>query len=1289
MRTSTTSPTLVSILVLVAASTFHSGPARAQGFECEVFAGTPTSAPLHLATADSTYLFLAIGDGDFCVRYDLATGSGTAFPTDPIFDLKIGEPSQAFEVDRAGNLYFISALDNLMRKCDSDLTILDTLFTAPTYSFSKVAFEPGGDLFLATQISGNPEFRVDRHTPDGTPVDMWTAAIPAGNIADIAADATNLYALIMAFSSPYIQVLTHGGTPVRQIGNAELEGNMTSLALDGDGFLYVVQRNVGTGSVAVFDTLGTHQYDLTCELADDHDPMAIDPWGRLYVGDDEADQVLRYTPIVPLDLDVAGPDMVASSGFEGGPFAPDSVLYVVTSSATTDTLGYSITTGATWLDLEVVDGPLEGTLAPGDTVRVRGVLDASTLPAGPYATTIDFEQTAPVPTDTVTVVKHWTLDVLPLPPLEVAPTDSLVAVGDSGGPFEPDSLTYVVSTASPVARDYSVSVSEPWLAVNGAPMITGSVSDTDPDTVVVHLTGAADTLPDGLYTDLVEVAPTSPPGAIITRLARLQVGSAPTTMITALVPPIGITTAMADGDPDTVLVLGTLLDSTLTVTFGSRPATVVGTSATEDSAWVVLPYQPPGEECATTDSLAVMVTVTALEGTDTRPFTYAIVRNRMPEQYGTVQAAINFAIPGVCVSIGEGTYRENLVVPAGLHGITITSRDVLRPGDTTIKGGDSFSPSEPCVRFEGNDETTVLTGLQLILGNTGLVIEGGSSPLVTHCFINNNFASGDGGGVRVEAGCSPTLRSNRIDINEAIGNGGGLWAVNASPVLIDNNFNLNTAASGGGLYLSRPDAIVLDGIRAFANVAEGSGGGVYLHSDDVVTLTAAQIVGNGCDGDGGGAYLSAGSTVDVSGSTIEGNESTNQGGGLYVAAPDGALELSGSDVRTNRTWFGGGGLRVGPGTDATLIGNTFASNGSDSLHGGGVYLPGGIDLFVRDNTIEDNEAPTCPSRGGGLYVGGFARGVIDSNRVHGNHGFMAGAVAFGRKAEILFARNIVAYNSIPSMVSDRDPARLARADDPRDSLSVAPGIFIDDAGIDLVHNDFHGNQGASRREQGSGIHGYRIGVFEPDWINNIVSENADGWGVHVEGANAGARVDYNLGFMNGSGDFSPTIEIPGRPPFASNLVGDPLFVDPGPVALDFRLLDLSSPAVDAGTGPDDPDATPPDIGVHYFDQLAAGVPPATGGTGSLRVVGVRPNPFRQAVRVVVASSTPAQVPVQVDIFDVSGRSLMSVERMMEPGLTELRWDGVDRRGVAVTSGIYFCRLRSGTWSHVDKLILVR
>jgi hypothetical protein len=68
-----------------------------------------------------------------------------------------------------------------------------------------------------------------------------------------------------------------------------------------------------------------------------------------------------------------------------------------------------------------------------------------------------------------------------------------------------------------------------------------------------------------------------------------------------------------------------------------------------------------------------------------------------------------------------------------------------------------------------------------------------------------------------------------------------------------------------------------------------------------------------------------------------------------------------------------------------------------------------------------------------------------------------------------------------------------------------------------------------------------------------------------------------------------------------------------------------------------------------------------------------PNPFNPATT--ICYGLPAAVPVQLTIYDVLGREITRlVQGLQQPGFYEIQWDGSDRNGRPIPSGVYFARI---------------
>jgi len=86
--------------------------------------------------------------------------------------------------------------------------------------------------------------------------------------------------------------------------------------------------------------------------------------------------------------------------------------------------------------------------------------------------------------------------------------------------------------------------------------------------------------------------------------------------------------------------------------------------------------------------------------------------------------------------------------------------------------------------------------------------------------------------------------------------------------------------------------------------------------------------------------------------------------------------------------------------------------------------------------------------------------------------------------------------------------------------------------------------------------------------------------------------------------------------------------------------------------------------------------------------GVQPNPFNPRTTVRFDLKRPG--PVRLRIYDVRGRLVQVLaDGWMQPGRYEMTWEGDDRRGSRVASGVYFLTMEAGGELFRQKMALIR
>ena len=83
-----------------------------------------------------------------------------------------------------------------------------------------------------------------------------------------------------------------------------------------------------------------------------------------------------------------------------------------------------------------------------------------------------------------------------------------------------------------------------------------------------------------------------------------------------------------------------------------------------------------------------------------------------------------------------------------------------------------------------------------------------------------------------------------------------------------------------------------------------------------------------------------------------------------------------------------------------------------------------------------------------------------------------------------------------------------------------------------------------------------------------------------------------------------------------------------------------------------------------------------------------PNPFNPETQ--IPYFLPDRLFISLVVYDLMGRQVRIIEEgNKEAGWYTAKWDGCDESGVRVANGIYFCRMRVGSYCQTRKLILTR
>ena len=83
-----------------------------------------------------------------------------------------------------------------------------------------------------------------------------------------------------------------------------------------------------------------------------------------------------------------------------------------------------------------------------------------------------------------------------------------------------------------------------------------------------------------------------------------------------------------------------------------------------------------------------------------------------------------------------------------------------------------------------------------------------------------------------------------------------------------------------------------------------------------------------------------------------------------------------------------------------------------------------------------------------------------------------------------------------------------------------------------------------------------------------------------------------------------------------------------------------------------------------------------------------PNPFNQ--KTIISYILPNKQAVEISVFDILGHSVRTlINEVQDPGRRIVKWDGKDKFGNDVGTGMYFYSIKAGTFIDNKKMILIK
>jgi hypothetical protein len=520
--------------------------------------------------------------------------------------------------------------------------------------------------------------------------------------------------------------------------------------------------------------------------------------------------------------------------------------------------------------------------------------------------------------------------------------------------------------------------------------------------------------------------------------------------------------------------------------------------------------------------------------------------------------------------------------------------------------------------------------------------EGSLDVTICRAYFSDNAGS-NAGGVYLKGHIDGFLEMSFADVtfigNEVSGTGGGLYSYRCERASIhDAVFSGNTADVGGGFYL-HCHMIEMSHMEFVENSAE-QGGGCYVGGDSLV-VSDAEFIGNDAIWRGGAIYMASDHCLILN-AQFSGNIASYEGGGIYtISCPD--LSLYNCVFCGNSAVDEAGAAMYNWGSTCRLVNTSFSRNsGSDCIHNYNVSM----DLI--NSIVWDNEVPTEHSiENDGTSPGDM---VISYSLVEDcwiDQG--AGQVEWND-----------AYGTDGGNNLDEDPFFLNSIGYDLRLLTGSPAIDAGDETVaGLPSTDILGNP----RIVGETID---MGAYEGAVSGIVVTVTTDPPEFEVIVAGAVHDSPYTFASITGT-----EIEIGVTSP--QSYKGD-----------DYYFVGWSD------GGDTTHVVTLPDTNVTYTATFTDEVTGAEDGPlpRANALYQNYPNPFNP--NTTVRFSLREREAVSLAIYDVAGRLVRAlIDDVMDAGPHDVTWDGRDKAGRTVSSGVYFYRLVTGGFAETRKMVLLR
>lgn len=249
----------------------------------------------------------------------------------------------------------------------------------------------------------------------------------------------------------------------------------------------------------------------------------------------------------------------------------------------------------------------------------------------------------------------------------------------------------------------------------------------------------------------------------------------------------------------------------------------------------------------------------------------------VPDDFATIQGAINAVVDGDVVLVKPGIYLENLNITSK----TITVKSTDGPETTIIDGQNAGTT----VYFYGDHNRPELSGFTITHGSYSGIYIYKSAPLLHNNRIVGNSGYYGGGLYAVGGACGVDIRDTEISGNSAVYYGGGIYS-NVACVSVTNSKIVGNSAGmygGGAVGGGYCGGVGINESLVEDNSAGIAGGGLYSSGTRACmpgVWSQNTVIARNTAISGGGVYLGVNGRGSLLFDTVTGNVAS-QGGGFF------------------------------------------------------------------------------------------------------------------------------------------------------------------------------------------------------------------------------------------------------------------------------------------------------------------------------------------------------------------------------------------------------------------------